>query len=99
MDFFTAILFALAALFFFANFKKKKEEYIKIDENGVEWFLDGFSQPSIRSWEEIKRIKFEDKGVALYQQSSFCDFISFQKLNEADSKEVKAILTMQYTIN
>ncbi len=89
-DLFAAICFSLAGLMTFIGKKKPVKSYIAILNNGVEWLelnngeKGNTLKPLILEWTEIKRIKFEDDGVSLYQESSFNNFISLKKLNDLD---------------
>ncbi|TAH12370.1 MAG: hypothetical protein EAZ12_02570 [Sphingobacteriia bacterium] len=82
-DLFVGLIFVLNVAMPFFYRKKKIKPYIKIDAAGVEWLLDDFNHPITLTWNEIKRVKFEKEGVSLYQESSFCDFISLNGLEQS----------------
>lgn len=86
---FLGLIFTLnAAIPFFYN-KKKTKPYLKIDSEGVEWLLDDLNHPIMLTWNEVKRVKFEKEGVSLYQESSFCDFISLNRFEISNKEEFK----------
>ncbi len=90
LDLFVSICFLLAAIMMFIGKKKQIKTYISILQNGIEWLEPNNGEkgnsltPTILEWTAIKRIKFEDDGVSLYQESSFNNFISFKKLTDTD---------------
>jgi hypothetical protein len=86
---FVGLIFALNAVFPFFYGKKKSKPYLKIDAEGIEWLLDGFNDPIMLTWNEIKRVKFEKEGVSLYQESSFCDFISLKGFEHSKMEELE----------
>ncbi len=90
---FSAVCFLLAAIINLVVKKKQVKSYIAVLNNGVEWIEPNNGEkgnnltPLILKWTEIRRIKFEDEGVSLYQESSFNNFISLKKLTDSDKIE------------
>ena len=46
--------------------------------------------------ETVKRIKFENEGVSLYQESSFCDFISLKGFEHSKMEELEEKFRQYY---
>ncbi|TXT34656.1 MAG: hypothetical protein FD136_195 [Chitinophagaceae bacterium] len=88
-DLFVGLIFALNAVVPLFYLKKTPKSYIKINNESVEWLLEGYRHPIILTFSEIKWIKFENEGVSLYQENSFCEFISFKGLEQKNIEELK----------
>jgi len=90
LDLLITVCFLLAGAFSFFRKKKQIKSYITIHQNGIEWTdptnieTGDLPNPVLIEWTKIIRIKFEDDGVSLYQESSFNNFISFKKLVDSD---------------
>lgn len=92
LDLFVAILFAIAAVLSLLGIRKKVKAYLLIDADGIEWCHDHMVQPIKIMREDIKWIKFENKGLSIYQASSFREFISLKDLKPAEQESVKQLL-------
>ena len=73
--------------------KKKKEHFIEITEESIEWLVSEEENKTLVPWNDIRWIKREsDGGITLFQESSFSKHFLLTQFLEEDRKAILDLL-------
>jgi hypothetical protein len=73
--------------------KKKREHFIDITDEYVEWLLSEEENPTRVNWNDIRWIKKETGGgITLFQESSFSKHFVLDDFPEEDRKQIQYLL-------
>ena len=73
--------------------RRKREHFIDISENDIEWLVSEEGEKQKISWSDIRWIKKErDGNITLFQESSFSKGVSLKDFTEDDTREILQLL-------